>query len=295
MAKRVIKVKPKPILRTVRPRNGAPACLWPIGDPGEADFHFCGAETVPSKPYCPEHCARAYVAWTRVALVEAPEDPAAAILTAQRPDAEAQAAADGAAAKQTAERTDGKTPGEAGGVLPTPGAAAQLIKASATTASPSDAVSREAAQPTQPMSRPLAKPTAPAAGALKVPANEHGASAPDPRAEQSGTQAPSSGDSSVVKIRPVAESRRKSKLMFKPDPKPAPKPAPKLEAEPAPKGAATTQAAPPPKAEGEATPTLDPTPAMTPQSRPSKRRSNGFFAWMARAWKCRRRGTFREG
>jgi len=65
MAKRVIKVKPKPILRTARPRNGAPACLWPIGDPGEADFHFCGAETVPSKPYCPEHCARAYVARRR--------------------------------------------------------------------------------------------------------------------------------------------------------------------------------------------------------------------------------------
>ncbi len=101
-------------------------------------------------------------------------------------------------------------------------------------------------QPTQPMSRPLAKPTAPAAGALKVPANKHGASAPDPRAEQSGTHAPSSGDSSVVKIRPVAESPRKSKIMFKPDPKPASKPAPKLEAEPAPKGAATTQAAPPP-------------------------------------------------
>ena len=65
MAKRVIKVKPKPILRAARPRNDSPACLWPIGDPGEADFHFCGAETVPGKPYCPEHCARAYVARTR--------------------------------------------------------------------------------------------------------------------------------------------------------------------------------------------------------------------------------------
>jgi GcrA cell cycle regulator len=65
MTKRVIKVIPKPILRAARPRNGAPACLWPIGDPGEADFHFCDAETVPGKPYCPEHCAQAYVARTR--------------------------------------------------------------------------------------------------------------------------------------------------------------------------------------------------------------------------------------
>ena len=65
MAKRVTKVKPKPILRLARPRNGAPACLWPSGDPGEAEFHFCGAETVPGKPYCPEHCARAYVARRR--------------------------------------------------------------------------------------------------------------------------------------------------------------------------------------------------------------------------------------
>ncbi len=71
MAKRVVKVKPKPILRAARPRNGAPACLWPSGDPGETEVHFCGAETVPGKPYCPEHCARAYVARTRDGRVAA--------------------------------------------------------------------------------------------------------------------------------------------------------------------------------------------------------------------------------
>ena len=49
-------------LRTVLRRRGkGPGCLWPIGDPGEADFHFCGAEAVAGKPYCSEHCARAYI------------------------------------------------------------------------------------------------------------------------------------------------------------------------------------------------------------------------------------------
>lgn len=46
-------------------RNGSPSCLWPIGDPGNADFHFCGSKTVPGRPYCAEHCARAYVPRTR--------------------------------------------------------------------------------------------------------------------------------------------------------------------------------------------------------------------------------------
>jgi len=35
-------------------------CKWPIGHPGEADFHFCGAEAVPGTPYCQPHCAEAY-------------------------------------------------------------------------------------------------------------------------------------------------------------------------------------------------------------------------------------------
>ncbi len=61
MAKQVIKIKPKPILRAAQPRNGAPACLWPIGDPGEAHFHFCGAETVPGKPYCPCLSSRPHI------------------------------------------------------------------------------------------------------------------------------------------------------------------------------------------------------------------------------------------
>jgi GcrA cell cycle regulator len=35
-------------------------CKWPIGDPREADFHFCGGPRVPGMPYCEGHCKRAY-------------------------------------------------------------------------------------------------------------------------------------------------------------------------------------------------------------------------------------------
>lgn len=35
-------------------------CKWPIGHPGEVDFHFCGKPSVPSFPYCLEHCGQAY-------------------------------------------------------------------------------------------------------------------------------------------------------------------------------------------------------------------------------------------
>lgn len=42
-------------------RHGSPSCLWPIGDPANIDFHFCGNQTVAGRPYCAEHCARAYL------------------------------------------------------------------------------------------------------------------------------------------------------------------------------------------------------------------------------------------
>lgn len=37
-------------------------CRWPMGHPGEADFHFCGVNVNPGFPYCVEHCGRAYQA-----------------------------------------------------------------------------------------------------------------------------------------------------------------------------------------------------------------------------------------
>ena len=37
-------------------------CRWPMGHPGEPDFHFCGEKVNPGFPYCVEHCGRAYQA-----------------------------------------------------------------------------------------------------------------------------------------------------------------------------------------------------------------------------------------
>lgn len=37
-------------------------CKWPIGHPGEPDFHFCGHPVNQGFPYCLEHCAVAYQA-----------------------------------------------------------------------------------------------------------------------------------------------------------------------------------------------------------------------------------------
>ena len=35
-------------------------CHWPIGDPGSADFFFCGGRTVSGLPYCAHHSRIAY-------------------------------------------------------------------------------------------------------------------------------------------------------------------------------------------------------------------------------------------
>jgi GcrA cell cycle regulator len=37
-------------------------CKWPIGHPGEPDFHFCGKPINPGFPYCLDHCSVAYQA-----------------------------------------------------------------------------------------------------------------------------------------------------------------------------------------------------------------------------------------
>jgi len=38
----------------------AATCRWPVGDPGEADFAFCGAAPFKRYPYCVGHCLIAY-------------------------------------------------------------------------------------------------------------------------------------------------------------------------------------------------------------------------------------------
>lgn len=37
-------------------------CKWPLGHPGEPDFHFCGEPVNPGFPYCLNHCSLAYQA-----------------------------------------------------------------------------------------------------------------------------------------------------------------------------------------------------------------------------------------
>lgn len=62
--------RPSPLKTVRKPRAAATAvvgftgggcCSWPLGHPGEKNFHFCGAKSVPGKPYCAEHAALAYV------------------------------------------------------------------------------------------------------------------------------------------------------------------------------------------------------------------------------------------
>ena len=54
---------PPPRLQAVPPpRYGRViTCCWPIGEPGTRSFRFCDCPSVPGKPYCEEHAARAYV------------------------------------------------------------------------------------------------------------------------------------------------------------------------------------------------------------------------------------------
>jgi len=56
--------RPAPIIER-RTTGKGPKCLWPIGDPGDPDFHFCGCDAEPGKPYCAPHCAVAYITKTR--------------------------------------------------------------------------------------------------------------------------------------------------------------------------------------------------------------------------------------
>ncbi|GAA0568861.1 GcrA family cell cycle regulator [Caenispirillum bisanense] len=51
--------KPDPVPSLVD--LAAHTCRWPIGDPREPGFHFCGKPALAGKPYCAEHAAIAYV------------------------------------------------------------------------------------------------------------------------------------------------------------------------------------------------------------------------------------------
>jgi GcrA cell cycle regulator len=46
-------------------------CRWPIGDPRDDDFHFCGGNAVAGLPYCEDHCRAAYQAASRSRILQA--------------------------------------------------------------------------------------------------------------------------------------------------------------------------------------------------------------------------------
>ena len=43
-----------------RTQAGGKACSWPVGDPKQPGFHFCGEPAEPGRPYCGTHCQQAY-------------------------------------------------------------------------------------------------------------------------------------------------------------------------------------------------------------------------------------------
>lgn len=55
-----VKIAAVPKRRVVIEFTG-PSCSWPIGHPGEKNFHFCGDRPIAGKPYCAEHAALAYI------------------------------------------------------------------------------------------------------------------------------------------------------------------------------------------------------------------------------------------
>lgn len=62
--RRLVPAKPSPEMadKTSLLDLNERVCRWPMGHPGEADFHFCGEAVNPGFPYCVEHCGRAYQA-----------------------------------------------------------------------------------------------------------------------------------------------------------------------------------------------------------------------------------------
>jgi GcrA cell cycle regulator len=62
--RRLVPAKPDPAIadKTSLLDLSDKVCRWPMGHPGEPDFHFCGEAVNPGFPYCVEHCGRAYQA-----------------------------------------------------------------------------------------------------------------------------------------------------------------------------------------------------------------------------------------
>jgi GcrA cell cycle regulator len=54
---------PPPVARNPQPsraQSGSKSCSWPVGDPKQPGFHFCGEPAEAGRPYCSSHCHQAY-------------------------------------------------------------------------------------------------------------------------------------------------------------------------------------------------------------------------------------------
>ena len=62
--RRLVPAKPSPEManKTSLLDLNDKVCKWPLGHPGEPDFHFCGDKVNPGFPYCVAHCVHAYQA-----------------------------------------------------------------------------------------------------------------------------------------------------------------------------------------------------------------------------------------
>ncbi|HET7708948.1 MAG TPA: GcrA family cell cycle regulator [Sphingomicrobium sp.] len=62
--RRLVPAKPSPEIadKTSLLELNDRICKWPMGHPGEPDFHFCGQPANPGYPYCVQHCGVAYQA-----------------------------------------------------------------------------------------------------------------------------------------------------------------------------------------------------------------------------------------
>jgi GcrA cell cycle regulator len=69
-AARPAAVEPLPVASPEPQERLRDSCRWPTGHPRTADFAFCGEPCSIGKPYCEEHCRRAYVRRSIVCTAE---------------------------------------------------------------------------------------------------------------------------------------------------------------------------------------------------------------------------------
>jgi len=65
----VIPVKDRVTMETLKEKH----CKWPIGDPSEEDFHYCGHDRHGDGVYCEFHAAKAYQPARRAARKKTPK------------------------------------------------------------------------------------------------------------------------------------------------------------------------------------------------------------------------------